>query len=114
MENEFDEYIISNMDDAICSCMDDLSRLQLAVKQLEDMVDCYKSVKTKFKENKLEDLTEYEKQLSARIGAVIMKENFYDNIHNTKSKMKAVVKKNEALRDKASKFGDYFSNKFKL
>lgn len=114
MENEFDEYIINNMDNAICGCMDDLSRLQLAVKQLEDMIDCYKSLKSKFKENKLEELNEYEKQLSARIGAVIMKEEFYDNIHNTKSKMKKVVKKNETLREKASKFGDYFSNKFKL
>lgn len=114
MENEFDEYIISNMDSAISECVNDLSRLQLAVKQLEDMVDSYKSIKTKFKENKLEDLTEYEKQLLARIGAVIMKEEFYNNIHNTKSKTKAVVKKNETLRDNASKFGDYFSNKFKL
>lgn len=114
METEFDEYIISNMDNAICGCMDDLSRLQIASKQLEEMIENYRSIKSKFKENKLNELTEYEKQLSSRIGSVIMREEFYDNIHNTTSKSKIVVKKNQALRDRASKFGDYFLNKFLL
>ena len=102
MNAEFDEYIIGNMDRAICECMDDLNRLQVASKQLEEMIENYKSIKSKFKENKLDELNEYEKQLSSRIGAVIMKEEFYDEIKNTKSKAKMVVKKNETLRNKAS------------
>ena len=114
MEAEFDEYIIGNMDRAICECMDDLNRLQVASKQLEEMIENYKSIKSKFKENKLDELNEYEKQLSSRIGAVIMKEEFYDEIKNTKSKAKIVVKKNETLRNKASEFGDYFLKKFLL
>jgi hypothetical protein len=94
--------------------MDDLNRLQNASKQLEEMIENYKSIKTKFKENKLDELTEYEKQLSTRIGSVIMKEEFYDEIKNTKSTAKIVVKKNEMLRSKASEFGDYFLKKFGL
>jgi hypothetical protein len=43
-----------------------------------------------------------------------MKEEFYDEIKNTKSKAKIVVKKNETLRNKASEFGDYFLKKFGL
>lgn len=114
MEAEFDEYIIGNMDSAICGCMDDLNRLQVASKQLEEMIENYKSIKSKFKENKLDELNEYEKQLSSRIGAIIMKEEFYDEIKNTKSKAKIVVDKNEKLRNKASEFGDYFLKKFLL
>lgn len=114
MENEFDEYIIDHMDKAINACIDDLTNLETAVKQLEEIINIYKSIKLKFKENKLEELTEQEKQLTTRIGAVIMKDEFYDEIKNTKSKAKIVVRKNEALKDKASKFGNYFTEKFKI
>lgn len=114
MENEFNEYIIDHMDKAIISCVDDLTNLETAVKQLEEIINIYKSIKLKFKENKLEELTEQEKQLATRIGAVIIKDEFYDNIKNTVSKAKIVVRKNKALKDKASNFGNYFTEKFKI
>lgn len=111
---EFDEHIISHMDNAICACMDDLEKVRTACENLENMINSYKSLKNKFKENDLENLTEYEKQLSMRIGATIIKEEFYDNIHNTKSKAKLVVDKNEKIKNQANNFKDYFEKKFNL
>jgi hypothetical protein len=113
MEESFDDMILKHLETAI----NELSQFRLMlgfVDDVEEMLTEYESLKNKFENNELTTLTNYEKDLSVRIGAIILKENYAANIHNTKSTYKLVINKNNKIKNESIKFMTYFKQKFNL
>lgn len=115
MEEVFNNYIMTNLEKSVEELTSILQQNKLNSESVEEvrlMTDTYTSLKNKILNDNY-DLTQYEKDLITRIGCIILREEFNDKIHNTKSTYHLVVKKNKQIIYDAHQFLEYFNNKFK-
>ena len=116
MEEIFEKYILDNLEKSTTELISLTEKYDLDETQkneINDMIDTYISLKNKFINDDLENLTQYEKDLITRIGSIILREEFNDKINNRKSTYHLVVKKNADVIYKASQFKTYFDEKFR-